>query len=370
MGSKRAMLKNGLGQLLDREIQSACRFVDLFSGSGVVASFVATQYPVPVWAVDLQQFSAILTRAVIARKTPLNWQEMWKYWLASATVAFNRISPPVERTVTQTIVRKHRTWSASQCGAPVTKAYGGHYFSPYQAAWIDALRASLPEDEPGFSVGLAALLHAASECAAAPGHTAQPFQPTRTAKQFLMDAWSRDVVERTRKAARSIGEVFALRRGQSTVADANSAAQKLREGDLVFIDPPYSGVHYSRFYHVLETISRGVCDDVSGVGRYPPAEQRPKSRYSLKAESCRAIEELFEVVASRRSTAILTFPDHQCSNGLSGDTIRRIARKHFRVKEKVVDSTFSTLGGATKADGTGRLARHNRRELILLLRSS
>lgn len=367
MGSKRAMLKNGLGQLLDREIRSARRFVDLFSGSGVVASFVATQYPVPVWAVDLQEFSAILTRSVIARKGPLDWEDMWRCWLANATIIFDRISPPAERKVTQSIVHQYRVWAARQRKAPVTKAYGGHYFSPCQSAWIDALRRSLPPEEPAYSVGLAALLHAASECAAAPGHTAQPFQPTRTAKQFLEEAWSRDIVERTKKAARTIGEVFALRQGQSTVADANSAARRLKEGDLVFIDPPYSGVHYSRFYHVLETISRGACDDVSGIGRYPPTEQRPKSRYSLRAESCCAIEELFEVVASRRSTAILTFPDHQCSNGLSGDVIRGIARKHFRVREKLVDSTFSTLGGVQKADGTGRLARHSRRELLLLL---
>ena len=50
---------------------------------------------------------------------------------------------------------------------------------PSEADAIDAFRASLPRSEPSRTIALAALIRAASKCAAAPGHTAQPFQPTR-----------------------------------------------------------------------------------------------------------------------------------------------------------------------------------------------
>lgn len=206
--------------------------------------------------------------------------------------------------------------------------------------------------------------------AAAPGHTAQPFQPTRTAKEFLEESWSRNIIERTRNAVAAIATEYAQQRGRSTIGNANEAAAQLNDRDLVFIDPPYSGVHYSRFYHVLETISRGECGEVSGVGRYPATVLRPKSRYSLKTESNHALDELFSIVALRGAKAILTFPDHECSNGLSGELVREFAQKYFRVKERSVASVFSTLGGTKDLahENSGRAARHHARELMLVLR--
>ena len=62
---------------------------------------------------------------------------------------------------------------------------------------------------------------------------------------------------------------FASKKGSAVVADANATAKTLKAGDIAFIDPPYSGVQYSRFYHVLETVAKGECGVVSGTGRYP-----------------------------------------------------------------------------------------------------
>jgi adenine-specific DNA methylase len=143
--------------------------------------------------------------------------------------------------------------------SPIVRSYGGHYFSWEQAAWIDALRATKPLSEPGSSIALAALITAASECAASPGHTAQPFQPTPRAIRFIGEAWSRDAVTRTKERFVFLSNSFARRRGRSLVEDANVFAASLGKGDVVFVDPPYSGVHYSRYYHVLKTIARGGC---------------------------------------------------------------------------------------------------------------
>jgi adenine-specific DNA-methyltransferase len=366
MGSKRVMLKNGLGVLLDQHASSARRFVDLFSGSGAVATFIATRFPIPVLAFDLQHFSTVLTAAIISRSEPFDWRKTWQPWHERANRIVRKAAPPEINNINRKAVAESRAWCARQPLAPITTAYGGHYFSPLQAVWIDALRKTLPRLQPVRTVALAALIQAASECAAAPGHTAQPFQPTKTAKQFLRDAWSRDVVQRTQRAFGSMAPEFAKRRGRACILDANQAAASLRAGDLAFIDPPYSGVHYSRFYHVLETISRGRCGVVSGVGRYPSAIQRPRSSYSVKSESRVALERLFSTLAARGAKAILTFPDHACSNGLSGELVRNLATEHFRIEEQSVTSTFSTLGGDNSKDG--RAARHHTRELMLLLR--
>lgn len=369
MGSKRWMLQNGLGTLLRSECAEAKRFVDLFAGSGAVASFVARETALPVVASDLQHFSVILTRAIIGRETELDGEGLWCEWLESAQKVFYKAPIPQIGNAFRAEVEALRAWSQNRTGQPFTQAYGGHYYSPQQAMWIDALRRSLPSGTHKRSVALAALVVAASSCAASPGHTAQPFQPTRTARKFLKVAWSREISSCVQQALKAIAPLHAQRKGRAFVADANLAAKKLEAGDLVFLDPPYSGVQYSRFYHVLEAIVKGRPGPVSGTGRYPPKSLRPQSNYSVKTYSQEALRSLLQSVANAGARAILTFPAHECSNGLSGDYVQKTAAEYFRVKTRTVESKFSTLGGNSRLaeSGKGRQARQKAQELILSL---
>jgi adenine-specific DNA-methyltransferase len=378
MGSKRWMLGNGLGHLIRDELKTAKRFVDLFSGSASVARFAATSPgAVPVIACDIQQFSVVLAGAVIMRTAVFDPEPVWAAWHQRARqyLANNRkftasgsSIPGLRKGFTQDFVKQER----QRCAAdeqPITNAYGGFYFSRGQALWIDALRATLPEDTAQQSVALAALISAASTCSASPGHTAQPFSPSLGAKEFLHDAWCRDPLTQTKQTMVALAGSHAVRKGVALRQDANSYAKTLKKGDLVFLDPPYSGVHYSRFYHVLETIARGSCGPVDGTGRYPPAAERPRSPYSVVSEAPSAIEHLLMGIAEREAKAILTFPQRACSNGLSGPDVCDIASKYFRVKSTFKRSRFSTLGGTQDADGNGygRRARQKTHELILTL---
>jgi len=236
-----------------------------------------------------------------------------------------------------------------------------------QATWLDALRATVPLEEPERTVALAALLDAGSRCSASPGHTAQPFQPTRSAKPFILQAWRKDIAALVKSSFSELSKLFAQEKGSVETGDANDAAEGIEEGDLVFIDPPYSGVHYSRFYHVLESITCGEPGMVSGVGRYPDRALRPQSRYSIRGQAREALSDLFGKIAAKGVRAIVTFPEGECSNGLSGDIVRELARQHFRVCEKAIQSKFSTLGGTSDGTGKGRAARQSARELILSL---
>jgi adenine-specific DNA-methyltransferase len=285
MGSKRWMLKNGLGDLIAREVCGATRFVDLFAGSSAVGAHVAMKYEVRVVAYDLQTFSVILAQSVLGRTEKLDADVLWQSWYGRARDLRRPLRPPSARVVTRASVKTHREWCSTQAW-PVTKAYGGHYFCALQAVWLDALRQTLPENEPEKTVALAALVHAASKCAAAPGHTAQPFQPTKTAKRFLQEAWQKDIVGHCKRALAELSQQHAKVVGDSSVADANEAAKSITEGDLVFIDPPYSGVHYSRFYHLLETLTRGIavpCREPDAIrspviGRAPSTVFAPNHR--------------------------------------------------------------------------------------------
>jgi adenine-specific DNA methylase len=84
------------------------------------------------------------------------------------------------------------------------------------------------------------------------------------------------------RAVRLLCPLHAKAKGKTVVGDALKVAKELCKTDLVFVDPPYSAVHYSRFYHVLETVARGNCSTVTGTGRYPPPVERPPSAFSRK----------------------------------------------------------------------------------------
>ena len=370
MGSKRWMLSNGLGHLLDEAVPKCNRFIDLFAGSSAVARFVATRHKVAVHAVDLQHFSRIISAAVIERTEPLLKDPAWSEWLRRAEERRRDIRDiPEAVAITQASVREAREWCALRRAWPVTRAYGGHYFSPGQAIWIDALRASLPKRPLTRKVALASLIGAAAYCAASPGHTAQPFQPTKTAKEWLRVAWARDVVTRTEATFGEICALHALEKGSAYVGNATEAVKDLLANDLVFIDPPYSGVQYSRFYHVLESIATAYDSKVEGIGRYPPASFRPTSDFSLTSRSVAAMDLLLQTIASRNARAIVTFPDQQCSNGLSGRVVASTAAKYFKVQQKIIKSKLSSLGGrsGTTDAVSDRAARQSARELVLYL---
>lgn len=373
MGSKRAMLRNGLGVILQEESESANRIVDLMCGSASVSWFSAIQLKKHVVAFDLQEYATTMASAVLCRTQALSVDVLGRLWLTKA----RRIRSSTSEWKAAQILdsrnlgillwqRKARELcdsTPSRMSNIIWNRYGGHYYSPTQAVSLDAMLRALPEQYDLRQVCLASLIMTASKCAASPGHTAQPFKATETAGRYLQEAWHRDPFVYAQQALETLCPLHAYIPGAAFVSDANNAAKDLTERDLVFIDPPYSGVHYSRFYHVLETIARGWCGPVNGVGRYPPATERPSSAYSMRGTSLTAIDDLLATLSSRGCKVVVTFPKGECSNGLSGEMLEGVARQYFNVKKRAVKTRFSTLGGNTNQ----RVARVISDELMLVL---
>ncbi|CUJ09956.1 DNA adenine methylase [Achromobacter xylosoxidans] len=372
MGHKGKLLPI-LGEILRFESAGARRVADPFCGSGAVSWFLAHSTDKAVFSSDLQSFAAARAAAVVERTTKLDADSIIRSWFQAARKIVNLVAvqfPNAKRSIqpdltTAADIRPLVLRSRKFCQAvlppllgriggefPMTVAYGGHYFSPMQALELDALRRTIPKSSLQSNACIAALVDAASRCAASPGHTAQPFQPTETAGRFIVEAWNRNVWHATAQALRSIADTHAQVRGRAVVGDYQDCIRRLEPGDLVFADPPYSDVHYSRFYHVLETLVRGAEVTVSGVGRYPPLSERPGSSFSRKGEAYDAARALIEVCASREVGLVLTFPSEGASNGLTiADFVRLGADKFSSIHVHEVRSTFSTLGGSTASRG-------------------
>ena len=374
MGSKNKLLRNGLGDILLSEATNANRVVDLFCGGSSVSWFAATRLKKPILAYDLQSYAVTLAAAVVNRSIPLTFPMLDKLWLNRVKITRIRLkgwrlANELDSANVAIGIWKQRAeelCSSSDVAdtSTVCRCYGGHYFSPTQALTFDAMLRALPKEVELRNICLAAAIIAASECAAAPGHTAQPFKANASAGRYLDESWSKDPLACACKALIKLVPLHALVKGDAIVGDANEVAKALDSRDLVFIDPPYSNVQYSRFYHVLETIARGRCKKVDGVGRYPKFDERPNSRYSRKSSSLQAINDLLQTLATNGCSVILTFPKFECSNGLSGEMLEDLASQYFSFESRSVYSQFSTLGG----NKINRTARQYSDELILVLR--
>ncbi|MDO8933868.1 MAG: DNA adenine methylase [Rhodocyclaceae bacterium] len=369
MGHKGKMLPV-LGQILLHYADNSQRIADPFCGSAAVSWFLAENSDKEIVAGDIQSFAVARARAVIERTTTFDPTSMIRYWFAEArrTVAsvashfpnnLRSIEPNLtEPSKIKLVVSQSRKFCkdvlpvvfAKIDGAwPISKAYGGYYYSPVQALVFDALRQSLPTDSAKRKVALAALVEALSRAAASPGHTAQPFQPTESSAKYIIEAWARDPWKLVEDAVEEIAGRSAISIGKGVVGDFKKTISRLSEGDLVFADPPYSGVHYSRFYHALETVTRGAEFEPEGRGRYPSIEQRPSSAFSQKSNAKKAARELLMGCALKRATLVLTFPTVGASNGLDAADFIELGNPLFsKIRVEEVQTDFSTLGGNKK----------------------
>ena len=375
MGSKQYMLKNGLSDLLSQEVPKSKRFIDPFAGSCAVVRHVALNYSVEIITSDLQLYSEVIAKSITGRTEKIDLEKLNRDWILKARKSCKNSRHFIPATIlerspvdTVILVKKARVLCRKKSGiGPIWNAYGGHYFSPSQAIGIDYLMKYLPLEECERSLCLSALIQAASKIASAPGHTAQPLQPkdSGNVNNLIVQAWKRDLFDQVKKELEVINQEHGQKLGSSYTLEANETLKDVREGDLVFLDPPYSGVQYSRFYHVLETIARGECGPVEGVGRYPSLSDRPQSKFSNVGQSEEALNSMMKLLSERGAKVIFTFLEGDCSNGLSGDFVKKVSKKYFNIDEERghVHGFFSTMGGNNR----NRPSKIESVELLLLL---
>src|SRR5205823_455294 len=137
----------------------------------------------------LQQYAVVFAQSVLNRTQPLDADRLCASWIQQVERSRRRLkrwrtSREVNGRLRAADVAAARMTCADRSQGLVWSSYGGYYYSPRQALTLDLLLDALPTRAPARTVCHAALLMAASRCAAAPGHTAQPFAPSKTGIEF------------------------------------------------------------------------------------------------------------------------------------------------------------------------------------------
>lgn len=303
LGSKLRAL-NPIFAAMDRLDPAGGAVCDLFAGSGTVS--YAASHRRDVIAVDIQLYSTILCSALLTPvregalellkagihesgllrrlrfcAAPLIGLEQ-RALRSAAAGDLEDMAEIVEEGALVRVEHGHRASAArlrvaqrevlmrlerERLSPVCLRHFGGVFFSYEQAVVADAVAAIARKLEPETAAPMAALLAALSETVNTIGKQfAQPLRlRSKTGalkphlRQKVVSDRSKDLLEQVLKA---LVELHRLPRRQgrhrSLCEDYRTALPKLR-GDvsLIYADPPYTRDHYSRYYHVLETIALG-----------------------------------------------------------------------------------------------------------------
>lgn len=241
----------------------------------------------------------------------------------------------------------------------MTRHFGGRYFSWEQAIDLDALLAEIhSEDQPLRDTLLAAALMVASHVVNTVGkHFAQPIKlrdANGLPKRHLVRQTLRDRGLSVFGAYRASCEsVAGFRRTRGRHRAVRSDYVNFLENDdtrfgVLYADPPYTRDHYSRYYHVLETMVLRDDPEVATTkirsGGAPRLSrglyrlERHQSPFCIPTRAPGAFEELFRSVAKRGIPCVLSYSPYQQNTRsrrrlLTIDQLRGIAGRYFNAVE-------------------------------------
>ena len=276
LGSKARVLE-ALAELIGTPGEGKGRFVDGFSGTGVVGSVAADQG----WEVHVNDHLRCARLLSCARM--LAYSDVPYFGTGGYEEAVARLnSAPAESGF---LWREYSP--ASEGRAPRPRLY----FTEENAARLDGMRhqirrwtndGTLTHTEAGLL--LADLIEAASAVA----NTAGTFG-------CFLSAWSSPAlrqVEVTTRVLRTVPVRF-------TSGELDVFRVPTELNDTVYLDPPYTKRHYAAYYHVLETIAYGDQPRVSGVTGLRPWESKA-SPFNYKRRALPAMLKLVKNTLAQR----------------------------------------------------------------------
>ena len=332
------------------EVHDGGSVCDLFAGSCSLSGAIGNQ--VPVHSNDIQTYSAVLaeaylnTRAYRGQPTAVELLSAAKlivsentkllalnidYSKADSLEKFNKLERDQLSLISQVFPGDWHLF---------VKYYSGTWWSAEQCIWIDAIRqvAENYRTEPCYFLIVSCLMHAMAYSSQGTGHYAQ-YRDAKTAssmKDILiyrrrsLDRYFSRKYDLVVKGLSSERSVLAHR---ITTEDFKCCLDTFA-GGTVYADPPYCFVHYSRFYHAIETLVRYDYPAIQSKGgafvkgRY--RDDRHQSPFSIRSLVKQAFADLFSGVNKSGSNLVLSYSN---TGMITIEEMGDLAREAFPVRK-------------------------------------
>lgn len=233
VGNKHKLI-DWIFSILDKECEGKS-FTDIFAGTGVVA------------AVASKHFDEIILNDFLHSNYAI-----YKAFFDNGSWNPEKVS---------SIIKSYNNINGEDLSENYfSKNFGEKYFSTTSAKIIGFIRENIEENkdkltEREYNMLISSLLYSIDKIANTVGHYDAYFKKETVDDNFFMRPI--DPIEAK--------EVSIFRE------DANELARKIQT-DIVYIDPPYNSRQYSRFYHVLETLTKWDKPNLHGVALKPEPE--------------------------------------------------------------------------------------------------
>ncbi len=359
MGSKRELLEYLVGTI--NEIYEGETVCDLFAGTCVLSGALGAS--VEMHSNDIQKYSAVLAETYLGSYDLPEFEGLSEKVVAVAQEHVNKVNGlfPDLKYSYETVQGLNEFNALEQLQQELIgfdfesvshhlfiKNYSGTYWSFEQCLWIDALRTAAEEysGTAAYYPILSSLMFAMAYNAQSTGHYAQYRDANNIASMNDIIIYrNKEILPYFKKKLQELIEFNTGTKFKHTVTtlDYRDCLDTISRGTLVYADPPYAFVHYSRFYHALETLVKYDYPEISYKGRY--RNDRHQSPFCKRSEVVGAFEVMFRKIREKDSKLVLSYSN---TGMISLEGILDIARNAlgvgYVVYTKALDYTHSTMG--------------------------
>ncbi|MCK9493351.1 MAG: DNA adenine methylase [Acholeplasmataceae bacterium] len=234
-GSKNKLVP-WIKEVVEEHCSDATSFCDIFAGTGVVTYAMLENYDDFIIN-DFLYSNEVIYNAFLSNK---------KY----------------DRDKVLKIAQKYKSLEANLLEPDfVTDNYGNKYFSIQDSLKIDYIRNDIEKrknnlNKREYNILLTSLIYSFDRIANTVGHYDAYIKSGKINDSFKFELIEPAIEVDSKKNVHIYRE------------DANILAKKVLS-DIVYIDPPYSSRQYSRFYHVIETITKWDKPELFGTALKP-----------------------------------------------------------------------------------------------------
>ena len=245
-----------------------------------------------------------------------------------------------------------------------TTYFANAYFGIRQCCQIDAIASTILElaDDRQRNVLLSVLMTVASSTASSTTHFAQ-YLTVKSKSTFknIRGKRSADIIALFKETLSKFDErgLFAKSEKRHICLNLDYEAClrsiNIDEHTLVYADPPYFKEHYSRYYHVLNTICLYDYPELAinpqskdySIGRY--RADRNVSDFGKRAKAISAFSRLIKTCAERKAGLLISYSENSLVKIYE---IIQLAKVYYNVRVIRVKLMHSSQGRATESNRT------------------
>ena len=366
---------------IQKYISTGDKICDIFSGSGTVGTFLKNDYD--IIANDAELYSYIISSALLNTPSCLELTNLKKIF----TIKYNLNLKKLLNTQEDYIAKERfflekkdndslsnlyssfpTIWNGSDKIINVSSLrkknnynlflyyYSGTYFGIEQAIHIDCVIKSIHELNQHVEILWSCLFYAMSEIVfSKDGHMAQPLNiqknPSKHIKQRtkkLMYFFYKKLNEFIEKSPHTNKKKKYMIYNDDIINLLNNKSFYNQNIKLIYADPPYTDMQYSRYYHLLNVAAQYNYPNPTIInGKYTKGlytEGRNQSNLSKKSTAKEVLQKLFEFCFEHKITLALSYAYPKNKNNqktdrytVSIEELVNMAKKIFGTKKVQIE---------------------------------